>query len=79
MSYFYATKKNFLSYILIYGEILLLFILMFILLPIMGLWGVWVSVAVSRGILAVAGGYLLKRQEMSNLTKGNNLNVPFVI
>lgn len=72
MSYFYATKKNFLSYILIYGEILLLFILMFILPPIMGLWGVWVSVAVSRGILAVAGGYLLKRQEMSNLTKGNN-------
>lgn len=47
-AYFYATGKNLFAYILIYGEVLFLFALLFIVPRLAGIYGVWTSVPISQ-------------------------------
>lgn len=59
ISYFYATRKNRMAYLLIYGEPAVLFLLLFFVFPtFMGINGVWISAPVSQIILSVIGGCL---------------------
>lgn len=53
ISYFYATEENLKAYILIYGESVLLGILLWILPNLMGILGTWVSVAASQLLIMV--------------------------
>lgn len=60
-SYFYATKRNVFSYIMVYGEpVLLCVILAAALPPVLGLEGVWMSVPVTQAVLSLMGGTLLR-------------------
>lgn len=47
-AYFYATGKNLWAYILIYGEVLFLFVLLLIVPKLIGINGTWFSVPVSQ-------------------------------
>ena len=68
ISYFYATEKNTRAYILIYGEAVLLALLLMILPRIMGITGTWVSIMVSQILVAVLSQVLLKvRRKSSHL------------
>ena len=60
ISYFYATEKNTRAYILIYGEAVLLGILLLILPRAIGIMGTWVSVMLSQILVAVLSQVLLK-------------------
>lgn len=60
ISYFYATEKNTRAYILIYGEAVLLGILLLILPRAIGILGTWVSVMLSQILVAVLSQVLLK-------------------
>jgi len=63
-SYFYAIRMNKSAYILIYAEPILLAVLVGIILPtFMGLHGVWLSVPISQGCLALVGYLLMKRRK----------------
>ena len=53
ISYFYATEENGRAYVLIYGESVLLGILLWILPSFMGIMGTWVSVMVSQILVAL--------------------------
>lgn len=59
ISYFYATEKNIKAYILIYGEAVLLAILLFILPKIFGILGTWVSIMLSQILVAMTSQVLL--------------------
>lgn len=59
ISYFYATEKNIRAYILIYGEAVLLAILLFILPKIFGIMGTWVSIMLSQILVAMMSQVLL--------------------
>lgn len=68
-SYFYATEKNAMAYILIYAEPLLLFLCLLILPPATGLAGVWLSIPVSQlftALLALGALRRLKKQTVWN-------------
>lgn len=55
-SYFYATKKNLFAYIMVYGEPILLTLLLITLFPrLMHLDGVWISAPVAQILLAIIG------------------------
>lgn len=59
-SYFYATKRNVFSYIMVYGEpVILCAILSAVFPPALGLQGVWMSVPVTQAVLALMGGIML--------------------
>ena len=60
ISYFYATEKNIKAYILIYGESVLLFILLLVLPRIMGVMGTWISIMLSQILVVVMSQMLLK-------------------
>lgn len=60
VSYFYATEKNKKAYVLIYGEAVLLALLLLILPAIMGIMGTWISIMFSQVLIAVASQILLK-------------------
>ncbi|MBR4981722.1 MAG: polysaccharide biosynthesis C-terminal domain-containing protein [Lachnospiraceae bacterium] len=60
ISYFYATEKNMKAYILIYGEAVLLGILLLILPRAMGIMGTWMSIMLSQILVAVMSQALLK-------------------
>lgn len=49
-SFFYATEQSRLSYVLVYAEPLLLLALLFVLSPMIGIYGVWVTVPLSQVI-----------------------------
>lgn len=53
ISYFYATEKNIKAYFLIYGESLLLCILLWIIPHFAGILGTWISVMASQLLIAV--------------------------
>ena len=53
ISYFYATEENLKAYVLIFGESVLLCILLWILPARMGILGTWVSVMVSQFLIMV--------------------------
>ena len=61
-SVFYAMDENKYAYTLIYGELILMGILATIVLPpVMGVTGVWLSVAVAQVVLAALSVVLLKK------------------
>ena len=66
-SYFYATQKNRFAYLMVYGEpILLAVLLAFIFPPLLGLPGVWLAVPCTQCLLSAMGMILLlveRRQE----------------
>lgn len=63
-SYFYATKRNLFSYVMVYGEPVVLCLLLFFgLPPVMELYGVWLSVPLTQAVLAAAGMALLRKEQ----------------
>ena len=69
IAYFYATHKNLVAYLLIYGEPLLLLLLLFLLPPLLQLDGIWLSIPVTQGCLAVLAVFLLKRQQAADMAQ----------
>ncbi|WP_052446709.1 MATE family efflux transporter [Candidatus Soleaferrea massiliensis] len=59
VSYFYATEKNRFASCLIYGEPVLLFLLLSVLPDIIGIFGTWLSVPLSQALAALASLVLL--------------------
>lgn len=60
ISYLYAVKQNLYAYLLIYGEPVLLFLLLnFVFPPMLNLLGVWISVPVTQAVIALVGTVLL--------------------
>lgn len=63
-SYFYATGKNRSAYLMVYGEPVLLSVLLITVLPkMMGLNGVWLSAPVSQFLLALTGLALIRLEK----------------
>lgn len=52
-SWFYATEKNFYAYLVVYGEPVLLLIMLLILPQFIGLTGIWLAVPVSQVLTAL--------------------------
>lgn len=68
-AYFYAIKKNKYAYLLIYGEpVLMTLLILCILGPVFGLYGVWYSVPVTQSIMAVISFVLIQieKREQEN-------------
>ena len=63
ISYFYATEKNTRAYILIYGEAVLLAILLFIIPRMVEIIGTWISIMLSQILVAIMSQILLKNQK----------------
>ena len=78
-AYFYATGKNLWAYLVIYGEPLLLLVLLLALPEAMGLWGVWLAVPVSQAGAALLGLLLVwrsgKRRPASRKAKLSEQNL----
>lgn len=67
-SYFYATQKNTSAYIMVYGEPILLAILLTAVLPnLLKLQGVWLSAVTAQLILAIIGLILIMREKKLQL------------
>lgn len=76
-SYFYATQKNTLAYILIYGEPLILFFLVsFVLPPLFQLNGLWMSVPVTQFLVAAAGFIFIRISPLHAVPKTVKKNRP---
>ncbi len=59
-SYFYSIRRNGLSYLLVYGELVVLFLLLqFVLPPLLGLDGVWLSPPAAQAALALVSIVLI--------------------
>lgn len=59
-SYFYSIHKNVFAYFLVYGEPVLLALMLLFVFPLMfGLQGVWISVPITQGCLSIIGLILL--------------------
>ena len=67
-AYFYATSKNLLAYVLIYGEPLFLLILQLCLPLMFGITGTWAAVPLSQ-ILAMLISIIFLARENRNLTQ----------
>ena len=66
-AYFYATCKNTWAYILIYGEVRFLFLLLLILPGLMGIYGTWISVPASQIFAMCLSLYFIRKQPRSIL------------
>ncbi len=63
-SYFYAVRDNIPAYILVYGEPIILTVLLVFVFPhFWNIWGVWISVPVSQFLLMLASLLLLRREK----------------
>ena len=61
-AYFYSIRENRYAYVLVYGEpVLLTLLLAAVLPPLLGLEGVWLATPVAQFMLAAVGGVLLWR------------------
>lgn len=65
ISYFYATEENVKAYFLIYGESVLLGILLWIVPNLMGILGTWISVMISQLLIALLSQIFLLRAKRS--------------
>lgn len=61
-AYFYATGKNMWAYILIYGEVFFLFVLLLFLPKLAGISGTWISVPASQLFAMVLSLLIINRQ-----------------
>ena len=61
-AYFYATGKNMWAYILIYGEVFFLFVLLLFLPKIAGISGTWFSVPASQLFAMMLSLLIINRQ-----------------
>ncbi|RVU54200.1 MATE family efflux transporter [Anaerosphaera multitolerans] len=63
-SYFYATNKNRLSYLIIYGEpVFILILLNFILPPLLGIDGVWLSIPTAQLAAVILGALFIVKMD----------------
>lgn len=63
-SYFYSIKDNVKAYLLVYGEPVILFLLLFLGLPgMLGIWGVWLASPLAQMILLAAAVLLLLKKK----------------
>lgn len=63
-SYFYAIRENLPAYILVYGEAVILIVLLLFGFPrLWGIWGVWISVPVTQFLLMLCALLLLLREK----------------
>ena len=63
ISYFYSTEKNMRDYILIYGEAILLAILLFTIPRCVGIIGTWISIMLSQILVSLLSLILLKMKQ----------------
>lgn len=63
-AYFYATRHNSASYLLIYGEVALLAVNLLWLPPLFSLMGVWLAIPITQGMLAAIGAILLRLEKI---------------
>lgn len=69
ISYFYAIDQNLSASILIYGEIVLQAILLFVVLPMRGgIEGVWQSVMITQLILLIMAYFLMKKSSKRKIS-----------
>ncbi len=66
-AYYYATEKNLLSYILVYGELLLLALFLLVFSHLFSLDGVWVSVPLSQASIALVSAFMLYMEKHKNI------------
>lgn len=64
-AYFYTTEKSLQACLLIYGEIIFLFILLLILPEFAGVYGTWLSVSLSQFLAAIFSIFLMVRKRKS--------------
>lgn len=69
IAYFYATERNRLAYILIYGEPIYLFLLLLILPNILSIRGTWISVPISQIAIMVMSVYFMWKVEKKRVEK----------
>ena len=69
ISYFYAINQNLNASILIYGEILLQTLFLLFLPQIMGIDGIWLSVAAAQFILLITAFFLVFRHSQDPAKK----------
>ena len=62
-SYFYATRKNLFSYILVYGEPIVLFLLLLLVPEFLKLGGVWISSPLSQLVLTIVAVILYTKEK----------------
>ena len=62
-AYFYATDKDLQACMMIYGEVIILFLLLLILPPIIGISGTWLSVPLSQLAAMCISIYLIVREK----------------
>ena len=67
-AFFYAINQNVHAYLLIYGEPLLLFLLLLVLPTAIGIQGTWLAVPISQ-IVTAAASLLLIWKEKQHTTK----------
>ncbi|MDE7286384.1 MAG: hypothetical protein K2N55_06050, partial [Lachnospiraceae bacterium] len=68
VSYFYATHKVALSGLLVYGEILLTVVFIFLLPLLCGLNGVWYTIPAVQIVLGICSVFFLRRKETRNIS-----------
>jgi len=62
-AYFYAADKDLQACMMIYGEVIILFLLLLILPPIIGISGTWLSVPLSQLAAMCISIYLIVREK----------------
>ena len=66
-SYFYATEKNALSYLLVYAEPVCTLLMLLILPPMLKLTGVWLAVPIAQVVTFVIAGNARRRVDANVL------------
>lgn len=59
MSYYYATEKSSLSYVLVYGELVILFLFQLILSPMIGIAGTWYATPLSQAVISAVSLFMV--------------------
>ena len=67
-AYFYATEKNSWAYILIYGEVLFLSLLLLFLPDTLGILGTWIAVPISQAFATALSLGLIVREQRKKTT-----------
>lgn len=66
MSYYYATEKSSLSYVLVYGELLILFLFQLVLSPVIGINGTWYATPLSQAVISAVAAFLVLAERRKN-------------
>lgn len=61
-AYFYSMDRNFFAYVIVYGELIAIVVLVFALPPVWGIDGVWMSLPLAQVVIALASLAMLVGQ-----------------